>query len=142
MIKDSKKLLYCYMNKRKIFFLVCILILLSVLIGYNYIYKNHRNISEEKAAFSVVSTSLIKEYTQNISTTTAKYLDKTIQLKGKVTEIEQDYFVLDDVIVCYSDSITMSQTTIDKVINVKGRSIGYDELLDLIKLDQVTIINN
>jgi hypothetical protein len=130
------------MNKRNVFFLVSILALLSGLIGYNYIYKNHRNISEEKAAFSVVPSSLIKEYAQDISTTTAKYLDKTIQLKGKVTEIEQDNFVLDDVVVCYSDSITMSQITIDKVINVKGRSIGYDELLDLIKLDQVTIINN
>ena len=130
------------MNKRKFFYLIIILVLLSGIIGYNYIYKSHRNISEEKATFTFLTVDFIKEFNTDIESSVEKYLDKTLQLKGKVTEIEQGNFMLDDVIVCYTDSITLLKIKKDKVINVKGRSIGYDELLDLIKLDQVTITNN
>lgn len=130
------------MNKRKILMSISVIILLSGIIGYNYMYKSHRNISEEKATFMLDSKSFVKEYATNIDASITKYLDKTIQLKGKVTEIEKDNFTLDNIIVCYTDSITITQIINNKVISVKGRSIGYDELLDLIKLDQVTITNN
>ncbi len=130
------------MNKRKLLITVSIAILLSGVIGYNYMYKSHRDISEEKAAFVLTSSELTKEFTADMEASIKKYLDKTIELNGRVTEIEKDNFMLDNTIVCYTDSITITQLIKNKLINVKGRSIGYDELLDLIKLDQVTISNN
>lgn len=130
------------MNKRKLLITISIAILLSGVIGYNYMYKSHRDISEEKAAFVLTSSELTKEFTADMEASIKKYLDKTIELNGRVTEIEKDNFMLDNTIVCYTDSITITQLIKNKLINVKGRSIGYDELLDLIKLDQVTISNN
>ncbi len=105
-------------------------------------YKSHRDISKEKALFTMNSIELIKEYTANLETATATYLDKTIQLKGVVTEVDEESFTLNEVIVCYTDSITLLNIKNDSPIIVKGRNIGYDELLENIKLDQVTIINN
>jgi hypothetical protein len=130
------------MNKRKILFFVSFFILLIGFFGYNYLYKNHRNISEEKADFVILTSELIKEFNNKLEVSTLKYLDKTIELSGKVTEIEEDNFMLDNMIVCYADSVTLTHIKKDILIRVKGRSIGYDELLEFIKLDQVTIINH
>ena len=129
------------MNKRKILLTIAILILLSGLITYNYMYKNHRDISQENAMFKIESKEFIREFSIDVNTAVDKYLDKTIELKGEITEIEKDNFILNNTIVCYADSIVMTQVAVSKVFTVKGRSIGYDELLEQIKLDQVTIIN-
>ena len=105
-------------------------------------YKDHRDISTEKAQFTKKSKELVDEYQTNIEATTTKYLDKTIEIEGRITDIESDNFTLNNAIVCYTDSITIQKIKIDRTLKVKGRSIGYDELLEYIKLDQVIIINN
>ena len=43
-------------------YLIFSLIVLSVYIGYNYIYKSHRDISTEKAQYIKTSKELIDEY--------------------------------------------------------------------------------
>jgi len=105
-------------------------------------YKSHRDISKEKAAFTMKSSELIKEYTTNLTAATATYLDKTIQLKGLVTGVDDESFILNEVVICYTDSLTLVSVKSNSIITVKGRNIGFDELLENIKLDQVTIINN
>lgn len=113
-----------------------------MIIGYNYMYKEHRNISTEKAEFNTTAEVLIKEYINDLETNINRYLDKIIQLKGTITEVDKESFTLNKVIVCYADSITLSSVENNSSVIVKGRNIGFDELLELIKLDQVTIINN
>lgn len=130
------------MTKRKFFYLVSILILLSGFIGYNYIYQDHRDIAKENAQFRKKAKELIEEYQHNIQAATSKYLDKTIEIEGGVTAIDTDNFTLNNGIVCYTDSLTMRKIKLETAIKVKGRSIGYDELLEYIKFDQITIINN
>ena len=130
------------MTKRKFFYLLSILILLSGVIGYNYIYQEHRNIAEENAQFKKNSKELIEEYQHDIEATTTKYLDKTIEISGEVTAIDTHNFTLNNGIICYTDSLTMVKIKLATAIKVKGRSIGYDELLEYIKFDQITLINN
>ena len=130
------------MRKRKFFYLTSIVILLSGFIVYNYIYKSHRNIAQEKAVFALNAVDFIKEFNDNIEMSVKKYLDKTIELQGEITEVEQGNFTLNNVIICYTDSITLTQIQKGLEVTVKGRSIGYDELLEFIKFDQITITNN
>ena len=130
------------MRKRKYLVVFLLTLILSVIIGYNYMYKEHRNISSEKADFILNSQDLVNEYQIDLDEATAKYLDKTIELSGKVTDVESDNFTLNNVVICYSDSLTIQSLNITDNIKAKGRSIGYDELLEHIKLDQVTIINH
>jgi hypothetical protein len=105
------------------------------------LYKDHRNIATEKALFTKIAKELIDEYQNDLQTTTTKYLDKTIEINGKVTDVENENLTLNNAIVCYTDLITIKEIKVNTDIKVKGRSIGYDELLGLVKLDQVSIIN-
>jgi len=104
-------------------------------------YKSHRNIEDEKAVFTTESKAFQKEYVNDIDTATKKYIDKTIEVSGIITEIDMDNFTLDSAIVCYADVSTLQNIKLLSNVRVKGRSIGYDELLEIIKLDQVIIIN-
>ena len=130
------------MTKRKLFLGA---VFLSILLGcmvYLYLYKEHRNIKEEDALFNTISLELIKEYQSNVETTSAKYLDKIIEIEGKVTDVEKDNFTMDHSILCYTDSITIRRVEVGALLKVKGRSIGYDELLETIKIDFTTITSN
>jgi uncharacterized protein YacL len=129
------------MIKRKGVYIISVIIILSLVVGYNYMYKNHRNIEEEKAVFQTKAKTLQKEYASDIDTATKKYIDKTIEVSGRITEIDIDNFTLDKVIVCYADKGTLQVVRLLSDVRVKGRSIGYDELLEIIKLDQVIITN-
>jgi len=105
-------------------------------------YKSHRDIATEVPDFSMESKALGADFLKDTEKSTAKYVDKTIQISGKVTEIESDNFTLDQLIVCYADSTTIKEVQINSNVYVKGRSIGYDELLGLVKLDQISIIHH
>ena len=129
------------MFKRKYIYFGIVVLVLSIIATYNYIYQEHRNIKTEKADFYIESTVFGKEYETDTKKATEKYLDKTIQISGIITEIESDNFTLDNYVVCYGDSITIKKIVLNIKLFVKGRIIGYDELLGLIKLDQVSIIN-
>ncbi len=111
-------------------------------IGYKYLYKSHRIIGDEKAIFSATSLALQSEYQNDITATTVKYLDKVVQVEGKVSDVEHSNFTLDDVILCYADTVTMKKVHLGVRLKVKGRSIGYDELLEYVKLDFVKILTD
>ena len=130
------------MFRRKHIFISIVLLVLSVMAMYNYMYKSHRNIPAEKPAFKIEAKALAQEFSEDQKKATAKYIDKTIQTYGKVTDIESDNCTLDALIVCYDDSVTIKEVTINNNVYAKGRSIGYDELLGLVKLDQVSIMHH
>lgn len=130
------------MTKLKYVFWGLLVVILLLVLGYFYMYKEHRDIGEERPDFSTTTVRLNQEYQEDIEAATMKYLDKIIELEGKVTDVESDNFTLDDVVLCYADSITMSRVKLNATLIIKGRSIGYDELLEYIKLDFITIMKN
>jgi len=129
------------MKQKKLVLGIIIVSIIGV-VSYNYLYQNHRNISEEEADFILTTEELYLQYSSNLENASKKYLDKTIQLSGEITEIESDNFTLDEEVICYTDSTTIAAIKINRKIVVQGRVIGFDELLELIKLDQVTVIKN
>lgn len=50
--------------------------------------KPHRNIATSKEDFTLTADSFYKEYAANEEASNAKYLDKVIEVKGDVGEIE------------------------------------------------------
>ncbi len=79
--------------KKKIV-LFCIVFIIGAYLLYQYIYKEHRDISTEKASFVISVVELKKEYNENDSLANVKYLDKTIQIHGSITNIDlsNNYF--------------------------------------------------
>ena len=104
---------------------------------YGYLYKDSRNISEEKADFSIPASKLVSEYSNNQQRADSAYLNKTLEIKGKVTQVSDSIITLDSLVFCSFDQLP--KTTGSKTVTIKGRCIGYDELFNEVKLDQCTI---
>ena len=107
-------------------YIILILLLVLAVIGYNYIYQDHRDIEHQTPEFSLLAEKL--------------YLDKTLHVKGKVTELNASDLTLDDIVFCSFK--TIDNVKIGDVLMLKGRCIGYDDLLEIVKMDQCTIIEN
>lgn len=124
------------MNKKLIIFVVLVI---GIYLGYKYLYHDHRDIAKEDAAFSLSVKELVKEFEADETKATAKYLDKSVLITGKVTSVDlpSKTIVIDEKVFAI-----MSQTTDVKVgsnTSVQGRLIGFDSLLGEIKLDQSTL---
>ena len=109
---------------------------------YYYVYQDHRNIDSEKAAYTLETAELQKEFVTNDSLALSKYQDQTIELRAKITTIDLDNkaLVLDHkVFATFNDSLPKDLNS-DEIFIVKGRFLGYDELLDEFRMDQSSII--
>ncbi|GAA4933643.1 hypothetical protein GCM10023314_02650 [Algibacter agarivorans] len=108
---------------------------------YKYFYQDHRDIQAEKANFIVTSTSMATEFSINMLEAESKYIDKTIEISGKVSEINNHDLTLDETIFCQFKENIKKSIKLDSKIKIKGRVIGYDDLLEQVKLDQCSITN-
>ncbi len=122
--------------------IVLLIIVIAGIAGYNYIYKDHRNIEKEKAAFTLKSTELSNEFLVSSSDSEKKYLNKTIEISGKVTEVDNNTLIIDNNIFCQFLNPISNSIKTNTVITIKGRFIGYDDLLEEIKLDQCSLSKN
>lgn len=121
--------------------IIMVVLIIAAIIGYNYIYQDHRTIENEKVEFFVSSQEIVNQFVENIITSEQKYLNKTIEVSGLISEINIKDITLDDKVFCqFTEAIKTSVIEKSK-IKIKGRVIGYDDLLEQVKLDQCTIIS-
>jgi hypothetical protein len=128
--------------KRKKTAIVIAGLLLAVSAGiylyYGVVFKEARNIESEMPDFSIAATKLIYDYNSNPEKADSLYLNKTIEITGKVTKETDSIVILENTVFCL-----FTQKTKDRLINskvtVKGKCIGYDELFQEVKIDQCTI---
>ncbi|MCZ8197154.1 MAG: hypothetical protein O9267_06085 [Flavobacterium sp.] len=97
-----------------------------------------RDLETEKTAFTVSTKEIVNEFATDTSATT-KYLNKAIEIKGVVTQIEDKQLILDGVVICAMKNAVTPESK-DKLITVKGRFLGYDDLMGELKLDECSII--
>jgi hypothetical protein len=129
------------MKSKKTLLAIIAIAIIGGIIGYNYIYQDHRDIESEKAAYTVKAADFIKEFQANEEEATTKYLNKTIAVEGILTSIDGNTVVIGDVIF-FALSENETPPTSDKIstaVQVKARCIGYDSLLEEVKLDQATV---
>lgn len=120
-------------------------ILISVVIAlvfYGYIYQSHRDISTEAATYSISIPELEKEFIANDSLALVKYQDQTIELTAQITavDIENKAIILDNKVFATFEESLPENIISGKTVTIKGRFLGYDDLLEEFKLDQSSII--
>lgn len=104
--------------------------------GYNYVmYGGARNLSTEETEYTVSSKSISTEFALNVETANKKYLEKAIVIEGTITKITGTEVIIDDSIICNLKELDPSITK-NQVITLKGRVVGYDDLMGELKLDQ------
>lgn len=125
--------------KKIIVSLLVILVVLFVL--YQYLYKSHRDIANEEVLFTTTASIILDEFKKDEVAANTKYLDKTILIYGKITDLDlkEKSVTIDDILLGKFSESESSLKTNDS-IRCKGRFIGYDELLEEIKMDQITLI--
>lgn len=123
--------------KKKIF--IFIITVIIVIFAYNYVYQDHRDIENEKAEFVVSATEIFNEFSINFEDASNKYLNKTIEISGQITKLNENDITLDSTIFCQFDSNINSDVKEGDVLKIKGRCIGFDDLLGELKLDQCSI---
>ena len=128
------------MSKTKIKVLVFILVISfgPYYIYQNVLYKDARDIKSEKSILTITAENLEKEYTADPAKGDSKYLNKTIEVEGKVSEITDSTMVIDSKVFCKMNE-KVKKDLINKHINIKGRCIGFDDLFSVVKFDQCSI---
>ena len=120
---------------------ILLILILAVIIvgffGYNYLYQDHRDIQAEEAVSVISANDLLDLFVEDPS---HEYLNQTIVVNGVISEMESTAIVLNGKVHC-----TLLETDptlkLGSLINVKGRCLGYDELFEIVKLDQCSLQN-
>ena len=124
------------MKKQVKIVIILVFLFLSVYFAYNYMYQDHRDIKEEKAVVLIPASELVSYFNENNSKIV---LNKTVQVSGIITEINTKNIILDDKVQCSFDA-EIKNLNLNETITVKGRCIGFDELFEVVKMDQSSII--
>lgn len=109
------------------------------IVGYFYIFQGHRDIQSETVEYKRSAILLLEDFQNNTEAATQKYLNKTLEIYGTVTLSDSLTLVLDSGVFFALSEKQLSY--IGDEIAVKGRCIGYDDLLEEVKLDQARILN-
>ncbi|WMI64551.1 hypothetical protein RBH94_10815 [Aestuariibaculum sp. YM273] len=128
--------------KKRYYIYILALFILALYFGYSYIYQDHRNIETESANFVLEASAFSEAFVNSPNQAELKFINKTIEVTGVITDLNQTDITLDQSIFCqFSTAITPPQK-VDTTIKIKGRCIGYDDLLEQVKLDQCSIVKD
>lgn len=110
----------------------------GIYLYYGVVFKEARNIESEMPDFSIAATKLLNDYNSNPEKADLLYLNKTIEITGKVTKETDSVVILENNVFCLFTQ-KIKGRLINSKVTVKGKCIGYDELFQEVKLDQCTI---
>ncbi|TDQ21914.1 hypothetical protein [Tenacibaculum caenipelagi] len=113
-----------------------IFLLLGTTIFFNYIYKPHKTTEELNAEFNGEASSFLASLKQDIK----PWLNKTVILTGNVSSIDTEGIIINKSIYCqFRKDVNFKLLTINQSITIKGVVIGYDDLLEELKVNQCII---
>lgn len=120
---------------------IAALVLLSGMVIYEKVFNaKHREIFEGPTEFTISADDLQFYFADNQKVATKKYMDKVIETYGSVTEVGDNTLVLEDRVQVYFLSDLKQEITVGDNMSIKGRCVGFDELLLTVKMDQATTI--
>ncbi len=127
------------MNLSKKSKLAIAILLFTAAVGvvfYEYVMKPPATIEDREVAMTSEATAIFEKVKSNPS----EWQDKVVVISGTVTSTDAAGLSLNENTYCQFKSNTEIPTNKLKV-TLKGRIIGYDDLLEELKLDQCIILN-
>lgn len=130
-------------RKNKIGIVVIVVIILGILAFpslKNYLVYSYgkRDVQSEAAAFTITTKNIVAEFTANTEAANKKYLEKPVAVSGTITSVNKTEVILDETVNCNLTAADSSLKEGQKV-TIKGRVVGYDDLLGELKLDQCNL---
>lgn len=111
---------------RKAIYIGLMVVILIIAATVYYVFnKPHRNVVKEDPAFSLTSDRLLADYDKDTASANKKYLDKVIQLRGKVSDMITDQH--GEVVIVLNDGKNMFGITCTISDNSKEASKKYEK---------------
>ena len=123
------------LKKNKVVFVVFAMLVFAVGSGYvyQYISMSPKDVVETTPEYVGDATEFNFLVTNNLSYWTGK----VVQITGKVTELTEDGVVINGAIFCqFENGNDLKSIVENQQINIKGKLVGFDEILMEIKLNQ------
>ncbi|MEQ6123758.1 hypothetical protein AAON49_06115 [Pseudotenacibaculum sp. MALMAid0570] len=123
-------------KKSKIILGLLIFVAISVVVVYQYSMRPPAKIETKKVDFTGTSDALLSKVKEDFSV----WQDKVVVLTGSITNSDANGVTLSNQIYCqFRDTADVKSFQNNQEIKIKGRVIGYDDLLEELKLDQCII---
>ncbi len=134
------------MSKKRTGYIVMAILVVGLITGF-VVYKKvinpeQRQISKEVTEFTMDAEDLQFYFLNDPEAATLKYIDKVVETYGTVTEVGPNFIVMEGKVQANLLEGNKQHIKVGDIVKTKGRCIGFDEFLLLVKIDQVTIIKN
>ena len=133
------------MNKKiKIMLFIGVILLLTTYFTFpivkDYMVNNmgKRDLQSEEAAFTLKAKDFVAEFAAKEADANKKYLEKPVVISGIITSVNNKEVIIDDVVVCGFTAAEAS-LKVGQTLNVKGRVVGFDDLMGSVNMDQCSI---
>lgn len=125
-------------NKKRL--LIALVVLTAVGIGgYLYIYKAHKTLDDMEVAYKGDSQGFLSKVEGNVDEWIKG--DKVVELTGVITEKDSISVSVNETIYFqFEEGTNTDNLAKGQKIKIKGRIIGYDDLLEEVKLDKAIIL--
>ena len=125
-------------KKTKIIAFLLVIVLVASFTWLYVFYGGARDLASEESEFTLSSKVITGEFASDVAKATLKYSDKAIVISGKVTAVSDSTVTIDNTIIC-NFKIPDASIKNEQSISVKGRLVGFDDLMGELKLDQCSI---
>ncbi len=120
-------------KKSSILLLLLALLLLGAFGVYKYAYQPHETTESRSVDYSGSATDFLSKIKSNPDA----WVNKAVELKGKVSANDGKGITLNSAIFCQMrDDVSVSGLKKGAQVKLKGRVIGYDDLMEELKLDK------
>ncbi|GIR57044.1 MAG: hypothetical protein CM15mP64_4560 [Candidatus Neomarinimicrobiota bacterium] len=113
---------------------------LVALVAFVYYTKSLKpDYASMKPTLITDSHDLLWRFQMNEGT---ELINQVVQFRGKITGFDSLLVIMDHRLICNPDSTMVDDLSIGDSTTLKGRCIGYDDLLEELRLDHVVKIMN
>lgn len=125
-------------NKRQLYLGILGLLLVLGVGGYVYMNRPHRNIAKEEASFTLTADELEANF--STAEPAQKLADQVVNTQGKITALDGKSLTLDQKVEVSFVQKLPPGLEIGSKVTIKGRCVGYDDLLQMVKVDQAVLL--
>jgi hypothetical protein len=122
---------------KKILIVLAVLLVAGLAVGYYLWNKPHENMERSKPNFTIEAAQLFAEYNADQTAADAKYLDKTVEVRGVVKEVTKEEgsvkIILetgsDFSVLCTLDALSKHPRTdfpVGEKVTFKGKCTGFN----------------
>ncbi|MDC8005875.1 hypothetical protein POV27_17610 [Aureisphaera galaxeae] len=128
-------------KKTKVLIFISLAAVITAFAVYQYTFNSsHRDIASEAAFTSITAQSMHQEFSSDEASASQNYLDQVIAITGVVSEKTKESLTLDNLVYVVMSQPLPKEIEVGTEWSIKGRCIGYDGLLEMVKIDQATTI--